>query len=165
MPEPSVFDPLNRMDPGEDRFVIREKDPCGPPTLTEWARLRRNRAFKLFGINPTGDAKRLLDAELVQCKEAEEKALAWSDRQSGGDEVEGQKATYNDVRLSEEQVAAAKRQKMQRELEQHLAEADYLAHELVTLDGAAVSSELAGHAEQIHALAIEVRNGAKARAA
>lgn len=156
---PSPFDPLDRMDPGEDRFVIREKDPAGPRTLTEWCRLRRNRAAKLYGTNPVGDAKRLFDAEIAQCAEAEEKALAWAERQAGGEQVEGKKATYAEVLLSEEQIVAAKRQKLQGELERHLAEADYLAHELVALDGPAVATELTLAAAQIHEIATGARHG------
>jgi hypothetical protein len=132
---PSPFDPLDRLEPEEDRFVIREKDPCGPPTITEWCRLRRNRAAKLYGTNPVGDAKRLLDAELAQCAEAEEKALEWSARQAGAAE-EGAKATYADVALTEEQVAKAKRQKDFDAVRRHLREAAYHAAEIVEADGA-----------------------------
>lgn len=153
------------MDPDEDRFVLREKDPVGPATITEWCRLRRNRALKLYGADPVGDAKRLLDAELLQCREAEEKALAWADRQAGGEAEDGRKATYVDVILTEEQVLSAKRQKLQTELERNLSEADYCAHELISLDGPAVTAELGEQAQQIHALAIAARQTTRAKAA
>ncbi|WP_305096440.1 hypothetical protein [Croceibacterium aestuarii] len=163
MPSASPFDPLDRLEPGEDRFPIREKDPCGPATITFWAHQRRNWAIKLYGSKPVGDAKRLLDAELAQCAEADEKALNWSERQRGGEApAEEQRATYSGFRLSEEQVAQARRLKLQQDLERNLAEADYAAHELLQIDGPAVTTEQAELAEQIHALAVGAR---QARAA
>lgn len=155
----SPFDPLDRMEPGEDRFVIREKDPCGPATLTEWSRLRRNRAVKLYGTEPTGDAKRLLDAELAQCAEAEDKALAWSEKLSGGEAAEEQRATYSGVQQTEEQIAAARRQRAHAELVRHLREADYHIHELLEIDGPAVAPELGEQAAALHELTVAVAYG------
>lgn len=161
----SPFDPLERMEPGEDRFVIREKDPAGPEAITGWAQLRRNWAFKTYGIEPTGDAKRLLDAELAQCNEAEEKALAWREAQTGGGAIEGVKATYSAATLSEEQVAAAKRAKHLSELSRHLREAAYHACEVIEGDGAGVDAALAEAHDRINELANAVEFGAKAKAA
>ena len=90
---PSPFDPLDRMPADEGRFVIREKDPAGPGAMTEWCRLRRNHAAKLYGTNPIGDAKRLFDAEMEQCRQAEDLALDWAERMNGGEPVDGATAT------------------------------------------------------------------------
>lgn len=159
--QPSPFDPLDRMPPDEGRFVIREKDPAGPAAMTEWTRVRRNLAVKLFGTNPVGDAKRLLDAELEQCRQAEELALEWAERLNGGEAPVEQKATYADVTLTEEQIAAAKRQKALVELVRHLREADYHIHELIEIDGPAVAARLADQAAAIHNLADEIEYGGK----
>jgi hypothetical protein len=152
MPAPSPFNPLDRLDPGEDVFPIREKDPAGPETLTFWASVRRKLAVKRYGTHPTGDAKRLFEAELAQCKEADDKALAWSERQHGGEAADERKATYADVAQSAEQIAAAKRQKLADALAHHLAEADYCAHELLELDGPAATPAMAEQADAIHML-------------
>lgn len=161
----SPFDPMGRLDAGEDYFAVREGDPVGPQTITAWTHLRRNWLFKRYGTEPIGEAARQLKAELAQCAEAEEKALRWSDRQAGHEAADEERATYAGAVLTEEQVSAAKRQKLKADLERNLAEADYAAHELLALDGPAASPEFAEQAGQIHALAIEVRSGARARAA
>ena len=109
-------------------------------------------------------ATRLFDAELEQCRQAEELALDWAERMNGGDPVEGAKATYAEVQLSEEQVAAAKRQKIQTELVRHLREADFLVHELIEIDGPAVSAALGVQAAAIHNLADEIEYGGKGAA-
>lgn len=161
----SPFDPLERMAPGEDRFVIREKDPVGPAAITGWTQLRRNWAFKLYGTEPTGDARRLLDAELAQCAEAEEKALAWSERQQGHEAADEQRATYAVVALTEEQVAKAKRQKHLAELTRNLREAAYHACEIVEGDGPGVDTVLVDLHASINGFADQVQYGAKAEAA
>ena len=152
--QPSPFDPLDRIESGEDRFVIREKDPVGPAVITFWAHRRRTREFKLYGVRPTGDAERLLNAELAQCKEAEDKALDWSERQSGGEAPVETRASYVDAVLSEQQVSQARRQKLAADLERHLAEADYCAHELLELDGPAATPEQVEQGAAIHAIAM-----------
>jgi hypothetical protein len=155
----SPFDPLDRMEPGEDRFVIREKDPAGPAGITGWAAARRLWAFKTYGFHAHGDAKRLLDAELAQCAEAEEKALAWSERMKGAEQIEEQRATYSGVQQTEEQIAAAKRQKEWAELVRHLREADYHIHELLAIDGPAAPAKLGEQAVLIHELSVGVTYG------
>lgn len=149
----SPFDPLARLDPGEDRFVIREKDQVGPEAITAWAHLRRNWAIKTYGTEPLGDAARLLKAEFAQCAEAEEKALAWRERQQGAETPDEQRASYANAVQSEEQIAAAKRQKMQAELRSLLREADYYAAELLALDGPTASPDLAEKAAALHEMA------------
>lgn len=162
---PSPFDPLDRMPPDEGRFVIREKDPAGPPSMTAWAHARRNWAIRRYGIEPTGDAKRLLDAEMLQCRQAEDLALDWQEKLSGGEEVEAQKATYNEVRQTEEQLTAAKRQKVRTDLLRHLSEADALAHELIEIDGPAATAAQAEKTAALHEIALGFAFGEKARAA
>lgn len=157
----SPFDPLGRLEPGEDRFVIRERDPVGPGAITSWTHLRRNWALKTYGTAPVGEAKRLLDAELAQCAEAEEKALTWSERQSGQAEAEEQRATYSGVSLTEEQIAAAKRQKSHAALAQALREAAYHACELIEIDGPAVAPALVEQHAAINELANAVEFGAR----
>jgi hypothetical protein len=161
--QPSPFDPLPRLEPGEDRFVIREKDPVGPQSLTGWSAARRLWAFKRYGTNPAKgtEERRLLDAELAQCAEAEEKALAWRERQTDGAPADEQRATYADAVQSESQIAAVKRQKLQADLERNLAEADYCAAELLAIDGPDATPEQAENAAAIHALALAVRFGAR----
>lgn len=163
---PSPFDPLPRLEPGEDRFTIREKDLAGPGAMTEWARIRRNLAFRTYGTNPTGDAKRLLEAELQQCAEAEQKALDWKDRQQGQAEADVQRATYSGASLTEEQVTAAKRQKNLTALCQALREAAYHACEIIEQDGPKVDPALVEHHAAINEIANALEFGAReARAA
>lgn len=156
---PSPFDPLERLEPGEDRFVIRERDPAGPGAITEWCRLRRQWAYRTYGVEPTGNAKRLLDAELAQCAEADAKALAWKERQTDGGPIEEHRATYTEATLSEEQVSAAKRQKLREDLIRCLREADYFIHELLDLDGPAASVDLTEQAGRLHELANDIEYG------
>lgn len=163
----SPFDPMSRLKPDEDHFAIRENDPVGPGAITGWTHLRRNWAFKTYGTEPVGDAKRLLDAELAQCAEAEEKAMQWSARQGGHAEAEERRATYSDAALTEEQVAAAKRQKNVAGLLQALREAAYHACEIIEADGPAADVALVERHGQINEIAnaIQYGDGAKAEAA
>lgn len=140
--QPSPFDPLDRMPPDEPRFVIRGSDPAGPNAITEWARVRRNLAFKQYGPDATGDARRLLEADLVQCKEAEELALLWREIQQGHEVPDEQRATYAGLELTEEQIAASRRQKNQAELLRHLRDADFYASELFGAEGAPEMAQL-----------------------
>ena len=165
MPAQSPFDPLDRMEPGEDRFVIRENDPVGPPAITGWAHLRRNWLLKRYGTEPVGEAARLLKSELAQCAEAEEKALTWSERQRGGEAAEEQRATYAGAQLSEEQVALAKRQKHLDALISNLREAAYHASEIVDGDGPAAEPELIEALERINEVANGLQYGGERRAA
>lgn len=156
----SPFDPLARLDPGEDRFVIREKDPVGPGAITSWTHLRRNWAIKTYGTKPTGEAKRLLDAELAQCAEAEEKALTWAERNHGQAAADEQRATYSGAALSEEQVLAARRQKNHASLCQALREAAYHACEMIEQDGPNVDPALVDQHARINELANAIEYGA-----
>jgi hypothetical protein len=153
----SPFDPLPRLEPGEDRFAIRENDPVGAQAITAWAHLRRNWLFKRYGTAPVGEAARILQAELAQCAEADEKALAWSERQRGHEAADEARATYSGAELSEEQVREAQRLKLADALKHHLSEADYCAHELLALDGPAASLPFAEQAERLHELATGMR--------
>jgi hypothetical protein len=163
--QPSPFDPLDRLEPSEDRFVIRENDPVGPAAITGWAHLRRNWLFKRYGLKPVGDAARILKSELAQCAEAEEKALAWGERQSGQEAPDEQRATYAGAALTEEQVALAKRQKHRAELLSHLHEAAYHATEMLEADGPAASAELLEQRDRINEIGAMIGIGERARAA
>lgn len=163
---PSPFDPLDRMPPDEGRFVIRETDHAGPAAMTEWCRVRRNALIRQFGTNPQGDAKRLFDAEMAQIRQAEDLALEWSERIAGGAATdEAGRVPYADVVLSEEQVAAARIQRMRADLVQHLREADYAAHELLEMEGPAASADFALQAAAIHELATTIIVPARSEAA
>lgn len=124
-PENSPFDPLGRLEDGEDRFVIREHDPVGPEAITGWTQLRRNFAYRMYGDDPSEEAQRALKAELAQCAEAEEKALAWRERATGGEAVEGEKKLYQDVERTEDQLAELDTAKKRALAIDHLREAAY----------------------------------------
>jgi hypothetical protein len=161
----SPFNPLARLDPGEDVFPIREKDPVGPAVIVAWCHLRRNRAVKLYGTAPTGDAKRLFDAEMAQCAEAEEKAATWAERQAGHEAADESRASYAGAALTEEQVALAKRQKNLAALLSHLREAAYHATEILDADGPAASAELLEQRDRINEIAGLVGVGERRAAA
>jgi hypothetical protein len=167
MPAPaSPFDPLARMEPGEDRFVIRENDPDGPAVIAFWAHQRRNRTVKRYGADPelSGDARRLRDADIAQCAEAEEKALTWSERQHGGEAATEERASYAGAALSEEQVAAAKRQKHEVEAIRNLREAAYHLKEMLDVDGPAATAEVIEAHQSTNANADALQYGARVAA-
>jgi hypothetical protein len=165
MPAPaSPFDPLARMEPGEDRFAIREKDPVGPAAITAWSHLRRNYLFKRYGTEPVGEAARLLKSELAQCAEAEEKALTWSERQHGGEAATEERASYAGAALSEEQVLLAKRQKHEAEAIRNLREAAYHLKEMLDVDGPAATPEVIEAHQSTNANADALQYGARVAA-
>lgn len=134
----SPFDPLDRLEPGERRFVLREHDRAAPAAITEWCRTRRNLALKLYGTHPTGDAERALNAELLQCAEAEAIALDWA--AAGVDAEVAVRATYSNVALTEEQAKAAARQRDLTETRRHLREAAYHLNNVIEVDGPEAST-------------------------
>jgi hypothetical protein len=165
MPAPaSPFDPLARMEPGEDRFVIRENDPVGSQTISAWAHFKRNYLFKRYGTEPVGEAARLLKSELAQCAEAEEKALTWAARQHGGEAAIEERASYAGAALSEEQVAAAKRQKHEAEANRNLREAAYHLKEMLDVDGPAATPEVIEAHQSTNANADALQYGARVAA-
>lgn len=119
------FDALEKAEPNEPMFPLLARDECAPATVTEWCRLRRNRAFKLYGDSAKDTDKELLAAELRQCANAEDVALQfveWRKREAPADVV---KSTYNEVIRSAEEVAEADRRKRQEQAVADLGEAGY----------------------------------------
>lgn len=122
---PGPFDALQKARPGEGIFALLERDPCSPAAITEWARTRRNRAFKLYGGDQSATAKELLAAELSQCFEAELIALEWAEGAAVSAPVEGQRAAYQEVIKSAEELAEADRRKRRETAVRDLREAAY----------------------------------------
>lgn len=167
-PQPaSPFDPIDRLDPGEDHFLIREKDPVGSQAITAWAAARRLYAIKLYGADPnlSGDARRLRDAEFAQARDADEKAGDWVARRQGHETPAEERATYAGAQMSEEQVAQAKRKKHHDELLRNLREAAYHAAEIIALDGAEADTDLVLYHARINELANALQYGGRAEAA
>lgn len=107
--EPGAYDALEKALPGETMFPILARDPCGPATITEWARLRRNAAFKKYGTNPTGADAALLAAELRQAANAEEVAQKMADWRKNETDQDGVRSSYHEVIKSAEEIAEAER--------------------------------------------------------
>lgn len=124
---PGAYDPLASARPDEPIFSLMARDPDAPPTVTFWAQLRRNRAIKRYGTDPKREKDRkALNAEFLQCAEAEEVAMVMTEWRKGEGEHEGEgRANYQEVKKTEEQLAAAKLAKRQEELRRHLREAAY----------------------------------------
>jgi hypothetical protein len=156
----SPFDPTDRLEPGERRFTIREHDRAGPGAITEWCRIRRNIAFKLYGTAPTGEAERGLKAELAQCAEAETLALDWKEKQDSGEIAEaGVRAAYSEVVLTEAQVAKAERQREISEALRHLREAAYRLSNAIEANPLTATVEMAMGLENINATADAIEEG------
>lgn len=122
---PGPFDAFDKAEIGEPIFTLIGRDPCAPATITEWARLRRNRAIRLWGESQRRSDKVLLDAEMKQCAEAEELALEFGDYRSGAEEIEGKPSTYQEVRRTKEELDQAEATKRRGEACRHLREAAY----------------------------------------
>lgn len=120
-----AYDALEKAKLGEPIFVLLGRDHAGPATISEWCRLRRNRAFKLYGGSERPTDKELLAGELRQCAEAEEMALRFADWRSGQQQVEGERAAYQDVAKSAEEQAEAARIKSTAQAVRDAREADY----------------------------------------
>lgn len=122
--EPGAFDALEKALPGEIMFPLLARDPDAPATITEWCRLRRNRAMKLFG-HSKGRAKRaLFDAELAQCANAERIAEEMTDWRNGQDVPEAVRISHGVQRTELELAEAAARDRLASAV-RHLREADY----------------------------------------
>lgn len=123
---PGPFDALEKALPDEPMFPLLAHDPCAPATITEWCRLRRNRALRLWGGDDANAADReLLAAELAQCANAEVIALEMGDWRTGHTEVEGKRSAYQDLARSVEEVAEADRRKRREQVHRHFREAAY----------------------------------------
>ena len=126
--EPGPFDALEKAKPDEPVFSLLARDPCAPATITEWNRLRRNRALKLYGGADASVAdKELLVAELKQCANAEEIALQFEEWRKGYEtpDMIGVRASYNEIIKSAEELAEADRRKQRKEACANLQEARY----------------------------------------
>lgn len=128
--QPGPFDALEKAEPGEPLFPLLARDPCAPGAITEWCRLRRNRAIKLWGDSKRVADKKLLAAELDQCANAEEVALQFEEWHSSAAPVDGARSAYNEVKRTTEELAEADLRKRQdaacrslREAAYHLCEA------------------------------------------
>lgn len=131
--QPGPYDALEKARPKEPWFVLLGRDIAGPATLTEWARVRRNAALKRYGDSDKATDKELLAAELRQCQNAEELALAFSDYRTNAEAPEGERSSYQEVIKSAEEIAAADRLKRQAAAGRHLREAAYHFAEAETL--------------------------------
>lgn len=137
------YDALAKAEPGEPWFIILARDSAGPATITEWCRLRRNRAFQKWGESHRPTDKELLAAELKQCAEAEALAMRFSEWKSGHDQDKpGERAAYNEVIKSAEEQAEAARLSARAGAVRDLREAAYhLSEALEALDGLGVLPE------------------------
>lgn len=141
-----AYDALEKALPGEPIFPLLGRDPAAPAAVTEWARIRRNRAFRKWGESHRPADKELLAAELKQCCEAEEQALQfteWREQQEGkASEQQGERANYQGVIKSAEEQAEAARLNARAGAVRDLREAAYhLSEALEALDGLGVLPE------------------------
>lgn len=118
---PSPFDPLADMPPDEGRFVLRERDPAAPGAITEWARIRRNLAFKKYGHRKSNKAADALKVEMLQAKEADEIALEWASREAP-ERIEGKNTSYQEVVKTADQLAELDAMKVRETALHHLRE-------------------------------------------
>jgi hypothetical protein len=132
--EPGAFDALEKALPGEPMFPLLGRDECAPAAITEWCRLRRNRAMKLYGDSLNATDKELLVAELVQCKNAEEVALEMGEWRKAESTPVADRPTYNEVIKSAEEIASADKRTRREQAVRHFREAAYHiseAHEIL----------------------------------
>jgi len=124
---PGPFDALSKAEDDEPIFPLLGRDPCAPATITEWCRLRRNRAYKLYGDKLDETSRNTLHAELFQASEAEVMALrmsAWRTRTEPAAE-DPSKPTYNEIVKSTEEIEQARRLKILKDGIAHLRESAY----------------------------------------
>jgi hypothetical protein len=134
--ELGAYDALEKAAPGEPVFPLLGRDPDAPATITEWCRLRRNRAFRRYGVAPTGADAALLAAELRQAANAEAVALEFNDWRQDVAEQDGVNSTYQDVIKSADEIAEADRRTRRERACKHLREAAYhLSEARDLLDG------------------------------
>lgn len=72
--QPSEFDALVKLRPGEPYFLLIGRDRLAPPLVCEWVKRNRQRAHDDHGAGRISDEK--LDQELRQSTQAE--TIAWS---------------------------------------------------------------------------------------
>jgi hypothetical protein len=122
--EPGPFDALAKAEPTEPMFPLLARDPDAPATITEWCRLRRNRAVRDFGDSKRASDKKLLAAELAQCAHAEQVAIEMGEWRSGHDAPVAQRVSHG-VQRSEAELAAAASHERLAGIVRHLREAAY----------------------------------------
>lgn len=126
---PGAYDALAKAEPDEPCFALLGRDAAAPAAITEWARIRRNRAFAKHGDSHKPLDKELFVAELRQAAHAEDIAQQMNDwreaREAGQQVVAGERAAYNEIIRSAEEQAAADRITRQREAVTHFREAAY----------------------------------------
>lgn len=122
---PSPFDPLDRMEPDEPRFVIRGRDPIGPAVLSEYANLLRRRAIRELGENPHRIVDRkALKAAKLKAAEVDELAFAFQDYGSKAEQPAEQRLSHG-TQQTVEQLAELHARKHRNALREHLQEARY----------------------------------------
>lgn len=122
---PGPFDAFAKAHPDEPVFALLGRDPAAPAAITEWARIRRNRAIRIWGESKKQSDKVLLDAEMKQCAEAEALAMEFDDYRTGAEAIEGRPSTYQEVRKTKEEIEQAAAIKRRGEACKHLREAAY----------------------------------------
>lgn len=122
--QPGAYDALEKAAPGEPMFPLLGRDPDAPSTITEWCRLRRNRAFKLYGHSKRSRDKKLLEAELAQCANAERIAEEMTDWRAGQESPAAVRVSHGVQRTEVELAEAAERDRLAKAV-RHLREADY----------------------------------------
>lgn len=122
--QPGAYDALEKAEPGEPMFPLLARDPDAPATVTEWCRLRRNRALKLFGHSKRTADKKLFAAELAQCANAERIAEEMADWRAGQDAPAAVRISHGTQRTEVELAEAAARDRLAAAV-RHLREADY----------------------------------------
>lgn len=161
---PGPYDALEKLLDGEPYFALIGRDECAPAAITEHCRLRRNRAFRLYGESHNPVDKELLAAELLQCREAEEKALEFTDWRQGREaEPTATRSSYQEVIRSAEEIAEADRRKRRATAVQNLRESAYYLCEAknalldLELIGAATETDMVLMLARMNGLADEYR--------
>lgn len=124
---PGPYDPLENARPDEPVFTLAGRDPDAPATITFWAHQRRNRAIRAWGDSKRKADQQLLEAELKQCAEADDTAMLFTEWRRNEVPVEEStgRATYTEVKKTEEQLAAANAAKALGDNIRHLRETAY----------------------------------------
>lgn len=120
-----AYDGLEKAEPGEPWFIVLARDASGPATLTEWCRLRRNAAIKLYGDSKDPRDIALLAAELAQCANAERIAEEMAEWRAGNVAAIGQRSTYSEIERTAEELAEADRRTRRDAAVRHFREAAY----------------------------------------
>ena len=144
--DPGPYDAIEKARPDEPIFALLGRDFAAPAAITEWARIRRNRAIKLYEGSRKSRDKELLAAELKQCAEAEAVALTMEEWRKEEAAPEGNgRASYSELVKTAEELAEVEHRKRRAAAIQHLSEAAYHVNEANAI---LAELELAGEATQ-----------------